>query len=83
MRIERANSAFQGIQHASFLLGPPLAGVLIAVFTPSNVLWIDAATFVISAALVSALVPSLAPPPGTAGAELRRAGGYLAELGRA
>jgi MFS family permease len=27
MRIERANAAFQGIQHASFLLGPPLAGV--------------------------------------------------------
>jgi MFS family permease len=80
MRIERANAAFQGIQHASFLLGPPLAGVLIAVFTPSNVLWIDAATFVVSAALVSALVPSVTSRPGTAGAELRRAGGYLAEL---
>ena len=79
MRIERANAAFQGIQHASFLLGPPLAGVLIAVFAPSNVLWIDAATFVVSAALVFALVPSLAPRPGTT-AELRRAGGYLAEL---
>jgi len=79
MRIERANAAFQGIQHASFLLGPPLAGVLIAVFAPSNVLWIDAATFVVSAALVFALVPSLAPRPGTT-AELRRVGGYLAEL---
>ena len=80
MRIERANSAFQGIQHASFLLGPLLAGVLIAVFTPSNVLWLDAATFVISAALVAALVPSVAPRAGTAAAELRPAGGYLAEL---
>src|SRR5215212_8294597 len=79
MRIARANAAFQGIQHASFLLGPPLAGVLIAVFAPSNVLWIDAATFVVSAALVSTLVPSLAPRPGTT-AELRHAGGYLAEL---
>jgi MFS family permease len=80
MRIERANAAFQGIQHASFLLGPPLAGVLIAVFTPSNVLWIDAATFVVSAALVSALVPSVAARSGMATAEPRRAGGYLAEL---
>ena len=80
MRIERANAAFQGIQHASFLLGPPLAGVLIAVFTPSNVLWIDAATFVISAALVSALIPSVVPRVGTAAAESRRAGRYLAEL---
>lgn len=80
MRIERANAAFQGIQHASFLLGPPLAGVLIALFTPGNVLWIDAATFVVSAALVAALVPSVAPQPGTV-AELRRARMYLAELG--
>jgi len=79
MRIERANSAFQGIQHASFLLGPPLAGVLIALLTSGNVLWIDAATFVFSAALVSALVPSVAPPSGGA-SELQRARGYLVEL---
>jgi MFS family permease len=80
MRIERANAAFQGIQHASFLLGPPLAGVLIAVFTPSNVLWIDVATFVFSAALVSALVPSVVSRVGTAVAEGRRPARYLAEL---
>src|SRR5919205_4021430 len=49
MGIERANSVFQGIQFAALLVGPPLAGVLIALFTPSNVLWIDAATFVVSA----------------------------------
>jgi len=80
MRIERANAAFQGIQHASFLVGPPLAGVLIAVFTPGHVLWIDAATFVVSAALVTALVPSVAPRPGTAASELRSVGRYLAEV---
>ena len=77
MRLERANSAFQGIQHASFLLGPPLAGLLIALLAPGNVLWIDAVTFVVSAALVGALVPPVAPRPGT---EPRRAGGYLAQL---
>jgi MFS family permease len=81
VRIERANSAFQGIQFASFLVGPPLAGLLIAVFTPSNVLWIDAATFVVSAVLVAALVPSAAPRrSGTTAAGSRRAGRYLAEL---
>jgi MFS family permease len=79
MRIERANSAFQGIQHASFLLGPPLAGVLIALLTPGNVLWIDAATFVFSAALVAALVPSVDAASGGA-SELQRARGYLVEL---
>jgi MFS family permease len=77
MGIERANAAFQGIQHASFLLGPPLAGLLIALLSPGNVLWIDAATFVVSAALVAALVSPVAP---RSGAEPRRAGGYLADL---
>jgi MFS family permease len=75
MGIERANSVFQGIQFASLLLGPPLAGLLVSLLAPGNVLWIDAATFLISAALVAALVPTPAPPSGA-----RRAGRYLAEL---
>jgi MFS family permease len=79
-RIERANSAFQGIQFASFLIGPPLAGLLVSSFAPGSVLWIDAATFVVSAALVAVLVPSTAPVSVTA-AGVRRAGRYLAELG--
>jgi MFS family permease len=77
MGIERANSAFQGIQFGSFLLGPPLAGLLISLFAPGNVLWIDAATFVVSAALVAALVAAPAPRADTGA---RRAGRYLAEL---
>jgi MFS family permease len=77
--IERANSAFQGIQHASFLFGPPLAGFLIAIFAPGNVLWLDAATFVVSATLVAALVPSIGPRSGT-DPKHRPARGYLAEL---
>jgi MFS family permease len=75
--IQRANSAFQGIQFASLLLGPPLAGLLIALFAPGNVLWIDAATFVASAALVATLVPASAPRSDTGD---RRASRYLAEL---
>ena len=73
MGIERANSVFQGIQFASLLLGPPLAGLLISLLAPGNVLWIDAATFVISAALVGAFVPA-------SRSDARRAGRYLAEL---
>src|SRR5215213_9083674 len=75
--IQRANSAFQGIQFASLLLGPPLAGLLIALFAPDNVLRIDAATFVASAALVATLVPASAPRSDTG---YRRASRYLAEL---
>jgi MFS family permease len=80
MRIERANSVFQGIQHASFLAGPPLAGILIALLTPGHVLWIDAVTFVVSAVLVAVLVPSDAPRGSTTAAVPRRTRGYLAEL---
>jgi MFS family permease len=79
MGIERANSVFQGIQFAALLLGPPLAGLLISLFAPGNVLWIDAATFVFSAALVAMLVPAPAPRSAPRSGA-RRAGRYLAEL---
>lgn len=55
--LERANGAAQAIQSSSVLLGPPLAGVLIAWLGTSNVLWLDAATFVASAAVVGRIVP--------------------------
>lgn len=57
-RLERANAAYQAIQRSSILLGPPLAGLLIAVLGPANVLWVDAATFAISAALIALSTPS-------------------------
>jgi MFS family permease len=57
MPVERANSALQAIEGSSDLLGPPLAGVLIAFLGASNVLFLDAATFAISAATIAAAVP--------------------------
>ncbi|HUZ02681.1 MAG TPA: MFS transporter [Thermomicrobiaceae bacterium] len=57
--LERVNSAAQVVQRSSNLLGAPLAGVLIAVAGPSSALWIDAASFLVSAALVAALVPAI------------------------
>lgn len=56
-RLERANAAFEGSQPLALLLGPPLAGLLVAGFGAANVLWLDAATFAGSAAIVAALVP--------------------------
>ncbi|MGH2559970.1 MAG: MFS transporter [Thermomicrobiales bacterium] len=58
IRLERANGASQSIFSLSWLVGPPLAGVLIAWLGTSNVLWIDAATFAVSAVLVALLVPA-------------------------
>lgn len=77
MPVERANSAFQAIEGSSDLLGPPLAGVLIAFFGASNVLFLDAATFALSAATIAGAVPR----PEWVPSEAPAAGGkYSAEL---
>jgi MFS family permease len=57
MKLERANAAYGSIWRMSILLGPPLAGVLIALFGTANVLWIDAATFLVSALLIGLVAP--------------------------
>jgi MFS family permease len=54
---ERINATFQGIGSLTALFGAPLAGLLIVALGPSNVLWLDAASFVISALIVTAAVP--------------------------
>ncbi len=58
MPFERANAIFEGGLTTSALLGPALAGVLIASFGAANVLWFDVATFLLSAILVASRVPS-------------------------
>jgi MFS family permease len=63
MRLERVNSAAQAIGRGSNLLGAPLAGLLIAVVGASQVLWLDAASFAVSALMIAALVPSAAARP--------------------
>lgn len=62
MRLERVNSAAQAIQRGSNLMGAPLAGFLIALMGADRVLWVDAASFAVSALMVAALVPSHAAP---------------------
>lgn len=61
MPLERANAIYQIMSRFAGLLGPPLAGLLIAILGASNVLWIDAVTFGASALIVAAGVPRLAP----------------------
>ena len=76
VRLERANAAAEALTHLALLLGPPLAGLLIVGLGPSRVLWIDAATFALSAAVMAAALPRTALPVVVAAT-----GGYLAELG--
>jgi MFS family permease len=57
MRLEQANAFSDGVNRVSGLIGAPLAGVLIVVIGTSNLLWFDAASFAISALLISVIVP--------------------------
>ena len=61
VRLERANAFAAASWRLSRMLGPALAGVLIAVIGASNVLWLDGASFAASALLVAALVPTVTP----------------------
>lgn len=58
--LDRVNSAYESITRGAQLVGPLLAGLLIGTLGAANVLWIDAATFMISALMIAALVPASA-----------------------
>lgn len=60
LRLERANAFSDGINRVSGLIGAPLAGVLIVIIGTSNLLWLDAASFLISALLIGFFVPDVA-----------------------
>jgi MFS family permease len=57
VRMERASGIRSGIQQGSQLVGAPLGGVLVAAFGATNALWLDSASFLVSAALVAFFVP--------------------------
>jgi MFS family permease len=76
MRLERANSAEQSISRFSFMFGAPLAGVLIAWLGVTQVLWVNAASFIVSAVVVGLLVPETAAPQRSA----RPASNYVSDL---
>ncbi len=50
--LERATSAADGVSRGARMAGAPLAGVLVAVLGPTNVLFVNTATFAVSALLV-------------------------------
>jgi MFS family permease len=60
---ERASGVSAAVERGSRLGGAPIAGVLIALFGAAHVLWIDAATFLVSAALVALGIPRSVPAP--------------------
>jgi MFS family permease len=64
--VAQGNALLEGVTRSCGLVGPALAGVLIAALSPASVLYVDAATFVFSAATVALFVPSR---PSRAGGE--------------
>lgn len=76
MRLERANAIASSIQRLSTLVGPPAAGLLIVVMGASNVLWLNAGTFLISAILVTLFIPYVQREAD----ESESSGGYFRDL---
>lgn len=72
--LERANGTYHSLENLAGLAGPLLGGVLVAVIGVTSVLWVDAATFALSAALVARAVPARSAP-----AE-RVSGGYREDI---
>jgi len=75
VRMERASGIRGAIQNGSILLGGPLGGILVAGVGATTALWLNAASFVVSAAIVAVAVPRArrepdAEPPGRFFAEL-------------
>lgn len=59
MPIERVTSLTHVIERSARFVGAPLAGLLISLVGTANVLWLDAASFFVSAAIVWILVPKI------------------------
>lgn len=59
--LSEANALLQGAQRITMFIGPALAGVLIAAIGATNVLLVDAISFVVAFVLVATLIPSVGP----------------------
>ena len=77
MPIERATSLIHIIERGSRLIGAPLGGLLIAWIGTENVLWLDAASFFISAGIVGLTINVHKPVQPE---EQERGGKYFDEL---
>lgn len=60
--LERAAGARGAIQRGSLLVGAPLGGVLVASIGATGALWLNAASFLVSAALIATVVPARREP---------------------
>ena len=57
--VHRASAWSDSTNRGAAFLGPPIAGILVAALGPGNVLYVDAATFAVSALLIGIVMPSI------------------------
>lgn len=57
MRRERANAILDGVSRVSSFIGAPLSALLITFIGTRNLLWLDAASFFLSALIIALLIP--------------------------
>ena len=76
MPIERVTSLTHVIERSTRMIGAPLAGLLIGLMDTANVLWLDAASFFLSAGIVWIFIPAFAAHAG----KRSESGNYLHEL---
>jgi MFS family permease len=58
MSLDRVNAFFQGARRLSIFIGPALAGALIGIVGPSNVLWANAICFALSVVITAIFIPN-------------------------
>ena len=76
--MERASGIRGSIQQGSLLVGGPLGGLLVASLGATTALWLNAASFVVSAAIVAGAIPRPQRELGRVDAE--PTGRFLGEL---
>ena len=62
IHLDRVNAFFQGSRRLSAFIGPVVAGFLVTWVGSSNVLWVNAVVFALSATLILMLVPNVGDP---------------------
>ena len=58
--LPRVNAAYGTVQRGTQLIGPLIAGTLVAAIGATAAIWVDAATFLVSAVVVGTLLPGFA-----------------------
>lgn len=85
-RLAQANGLVEGTTNITNLLGPALGGLLIVALGAANVMWIDAASFALSAVLIGMVRIEREPREGAApkgmlaGLRYLRTDGFLARV---